>query len=58
MPYYGLDQPLWKQYLGYLGNFVRFDLGPSYTYQSESVNEVITRLFSDLVADRNLLEDR
>jgi oligopeptide transport system permease protein len=43
--YYGLDQPLWKQYLSYLGKFVRFDLGPSYTYQSESVNEVIARSF-------------
>src|ERR1700731_4659394 len=43
--YYGLDKPLWEQYLGYLGKFVRFDLGPSYTYQSESVNEVIARSF-------------
>ena len=43
--YYGLDKPLWEQYLGYLAKFVRFDLGPSYTYQSESVNEVIARSF-------------
>src|ERR1700719_428402 len=43
--YYGLDKPLWEQYLGYLGKFIRFDLGPSYTYQSESVNEVIARSF-------------
>ena len=49
--YYGLDKPLWEQYLGYLAKFVRFDLGPSYTYQSESVNEVIAR--SDLVGDRD-----
>src|ERR1700746_2468291 len=43
--YYGLDKPLWEQYLRYLGKFARFDLGPSYTYQSESVNEVIARSF-------------
>lgn len=27
--YYGLDQPVWKQYLGYLGNLARGDLGRS-----------------------------
>src|ERR1700724_2808855 len=43
--YYGLDKPLWEQYFSYLGKFIRFDLGPSYTYQSESVNEVIARSF-------------
>jgi oligopeptide transport system permease protein len=43
--YYGLDKPVWQQYLGYLWKVVRFDFGPSYTYQSESVNEVIGRAF-------------
>src|ERR1700745_1227201 len=43
--YYGLDKPVWWQYLGYLSKVVRFDFGPSYTYQSESVNEVIARSF-------------
>ena len=43
--YYGLDKPLWEQYLSYLSRVIRFDLGPSYTYQSESVNEVIGRAF-------------
>jgi oligopeptide transport system permease protein len=43
--YYGLDKPVWQQYLGYLAKVVRFDFGPSYTYQSESVNEVIGRAF-------------
>ena len=43
--YYGLDRPLWEQYLSYLGNVVKFNFGPSYTYQSESVNEVIARAF-------------
>ncbi len=43
--YYGLDKPLWQQYLAYLGKVVRFDFGPSYTYQSSSVTEVIARAF-------------
>jgi oligopeptide transport system permease protein len=43
--YYGLDKPLWQQYLGYLSRVIRFDFGPSYTYQNESVNEVIARAF-------------
>src|SRR5208282_1020322 len=43
--YYGLDKPVWKQYVSYLANVVRFDFGPSYTYQGESVNEVIGRSF-------------
>jgi oligopeptide transport system permease protein len=43
--YYGLDKPLWEQYLSYLSRVVRFDFGPSYTYQTDSVNEVIARAF-------------
>jgi oligopeptide transport system permease protein len=43
--YYGLDKPLWQQYLGYLSKAARFDFGPSYTYQTDSVNEVIGRSF-------------
>src|SRR5260370_27266277 len=43
--YYGLDKPLWQQYLGYLARVARFDFGPSYTYQSETVTEVIARAF-------------
>jgi oligopeptide transport system permease protein len=43
--YYGLDKPLWQQYPSYLGRVVRFDFGPSYTYQTDSVNEVIARAF-------------
>src|ERR1700752_4134402 len=43
--YYGLDKPLWEQYVSYLAKVVRFDFGPSYTYQGESVNEVIARSF-------------
>ena len=43
--YYGLDKPVWQQYLSYLGKVVRFDFGPSYTYQSDSVTEIIARSF-------------
>jgi oligopeptide transport system permease protein len=43
--YYGLDKPVWLQYLAYVGKVARFDFGPSYTYQTDSVNEVIARAF-------------
>ncbi len=34
---YGLDKPLYRQYVLYLGRVVRFDLGESFQYQGESV---------------------
>lgn len=37
----GLDQPIWRQYLTYLGNVATFDLGPSFKYPGVSVNEMI-----------------
>lgn len=39
--HYGLDQPLWRQYLAYLGSIARGDLGPSFKYASRTVNEII-----------------
>lgn len=39
--HYGLDQPLWRQYLTYLGRIVRGDLGPSFKYSNRTVNEII-----------------
>jgi len=39
--HYGLDQPLWRQYLNYLGRIARGDLGPSFKYANRSVNEII-----------------
>src|SRR5882672_196856 len=39
--HYGLDQPLWRQYLTYLGKIARGDLGPSFKYSNRSVNEII-----------------
>jgi oligopeptide transport system permease protein len=39
--HYGLDQPLWKQYLDYLGRLAHGDLGPSFKYPNRTVNEII-----------------
>lgn len=41
MAKYGLDQPVWKQYLIYLNNFVHGDFGVSYTKAGMTVNQVI-----------------
>ena len=38
---YKLDQPGWRQYLGYLGDIARGDFGPSFKYPGRSVNELI-----------------
>ncbi len=40
---YHLDEPLWKQYLIYLGNLLRGDLGPSLKQQNHTVNEIIVQ---------------
>lgn len=42
---YGLDKPLLTQYGQYLGNLLRFDLGPSYKYPDRTVNEIIAMAF-------------
>ena len=42
MAKYGLDQPVWKQYFIYLGNFLRGDFGVSYTIAGMTVNKVIS----------------
>ncbi|KRA98269.1 peptide ABC transporter permease [Devosia sp. Root685] len=38
---YGLDQPIWQQYLNYLGRILTFDLGPSFKYPGVSINSMI-----------------
>ena len=44
--YYGLDQPLYRQYLDYMGKLVLHgDLGPSFRYPSRTVNEIIADSF-------------
>jgi ABC-type dipeptide/oligopeptide/nickel transport system permease component len=42
---YGLDQPVWRQYLDYLGRVIRFDLGES-TSENRAVSSVIGRRFA------------
>jgi len=41
MKKYGLDRPLFEQYLRFLGNAIRFDFGPSYRYPARQVKEII-----------------
>lgn len=38
---YHLDDPLWKQYLSYLGRALHGDLGPSYAERSRDVADII-----------------
>ncbi|MDB6126111.1 MAG: Nickel-transporting ATPase [Verrucomicrobia bacterium] len=39
--HYGLNQPLYRQYLDYLGSLLHGDLGPSFKYPNRTVNEII-----------------
>ncbi|GAA2807514.1 ABC transporter permease [Saccharopolyspora taberi] len=41
---FGLDQPLWKQFLDFLGNLLRGDLGTSYTYSRPVGDLILERL--------------
>lgn len=36
-----LDQPVWKQYLHYLGNLMHGDFGPSFVYRDFNVQELL-----------------
>ncbi|HTW73898.1 MAG TPA: oligopeptide ABC transporter permease OppB [Steroidobacteraceae bacterium] len=40
---YHLDEPLWRQYVRYLGELSRGDLGPSFQYRDTSVNQIIAQ---------------
>lgn len=42
---YGLDQPLWKQYLIYLNNILHGNFGTSITYTNRSVTDIIKQAF-------------
>lgn len=42
---YHLDEPLWEQYLRYLGQLAKGDLGPSFKYADRTVNEMIASGF-------------
>lgn len=43
MKTYGLDLPMWKQYLNYIGHAVTGDFGPSFVYKDNSAAELIFR---------------
>ena len=38
---YKLDQPVWRQYISYLGDILSGDFGPSFKFPGRSVNELI-----------------
>ena len=42
---YGLDRPVFEQYLIYMGNMTRGDFGISFTQQNRSVNDIIREHF-------------
>jgi oligopeptide transport system permease protein len=39
--HYGLNQPLPRQYLNYLGSLLHGDFGPSFKYSNRTVNEIL-----------------
>jgi oligopeptide transport system permease protein len=43
--YYGFDLPVHQQFLRWLGNALKGDLGPSYRYANRSVSELIAESF-------------
>jgi ABC-type dipeptide/oligopeptide/nickel transport system permease component len=42
---YGLDKPLWEQYVNFLGKAVQGDLGPSYAQRSRTVADILKETF-------------
>lgn len=42
---YHLNDPLWVQYVDYLKNLAQGDLGPSFKYESRTVNDIIKESF-------------
>lgn len=38
---YGVDQPIWKQYITYIGNALKGDLGVSYIQRGRSATEIV-----------------
>ncbi len=42
---YGLDKPLWQQYVNYLDHVLHGDFGPSYSSSSRSVSDIIKQAF-------------
>src|SRR5262249_42067458 len=42
---YGLDKPVWQQYVDFLGRALHGDLGPSYAQRSRTVSDIIGETF-------------
>ena len=42
---YGMDQPIWKQYVDYLAGLAQFDLGPSLKFRDKDVADIIAEGF-------------
>jgi len=42
---YRLDEPVWQQYLLYMGSVAQGDFGPSYKYLGRSVNDILREAF-------------
>ena len=40
--HYGLNKPLWQQYLDYLGSLAHGNFGPSFKYPNRTVNEILS----------------
>ncbi|MCP4178984.1 MAG: ABC transporter permease subunit [bacterium] len=43
--HYGLDKPMYVQYLEYMENLLKGNLGPSFQYPNRTVNEMIANAF-------------
>lgn len=42
---WGLDKPLWQQYLTYIGNALQFDFGESFNLRGQRVGDILGRGF-------------
>ncbi|MGE5508054.1 MAG: ABC transporter permease [Chitinophagales bacterium] len=42
---YGLDKPLWRQYVTFVVNAVRFKFGPSFKYPTTNIEDLIAKGF-------------
>ncbi|WP_442603750.1 ABC transporter permease [Paenibacillus sp. KN14-4R] len=42
---YGLDKPMWEQYVTYIGNVAKGDLGFSYQFPAQKVTDIIKQSF-------------
>lgn len=40
---YHLDEPVWRQYLRYMGGVLRGDFGPSFKYRNHTVTDIIAQ---------------